>query len=67
MAKEIVVIAKNNFILQDYQDTPLGRDEIRGPTVATLISQGTELSWANGDNFPLRPRLCRCIPCRPGR
>ncbi|MCV2870336.1 hypothetical protein OEW28_17110 [Defluviimonas sp. WL0002] len=55
MAKEIVFPAKNSFALSDYQDRPLGPDEIRGPTVATLISQGTEMGWADGDNFPIQP------------
>ncbi len=55
MPKEVVFPAKNTFILSDYQDVPLGPDEIRGQTIATLISQGTELAWANGDDFPIRP------------
>lgn len=55
MAKEIVFPGKSEFILSDYDDKPLASDEIRGPTIATLISQGTEIGWANGDNFPIRP------------
>ncbi|MBO9475286.1 zinc-binding dehydrogenase [Shimia sp. R10_1] len=55
MPQEIVFPAKNTFVLSDYQDAPLAADEIRGPTVATLISQGTELAWASGDDFPIRP------------
>lgn len=55
MAQEIVFPAQNSFTLADYQDGPLGPDEIRGPTIATLISQGTELGWADGSDFPVRP------------
>ena len=55
MPKEIVFPAKNTFVLEDYADAPLGADEIRGATVATLVSQGTELAWAAGDAFPIRP------------
>lgn len=55
MPKEIVFPAKGEFILKDYEDAPLACDELRGPTVATLISQGTELGWSQGDNFPIRP------------
>lgn len=55
MPKEIVFPAKNSFVLGDYEDAPLGPGEIRGATVATLVSQGTELAWAAGDDFPIRP------------
>lgn len=55
MAKEVIISAKSTFALQDYEDGPLGRDEIRGPTQATLISQGTEIGWAEGADFPIRP------------
>ena len=55
MATEILFPAKNTFVLGDYQDAPLAPDEIRGETIATLISQGTELAWAGGDDFPIRP------------
>lgn len=55
MAQEIVISAKSTFALQDYQDIPLAPDEIRGPTLVTLISQGTELGWAEGEDFPIRP------------
>ena len=55
MPKEIVFPAKNTFVLQDYADAWLGPHDIRGATVATLISQGTELAWADGDDFPIRP------------
>lgn len=33
----------------------IGPNEVRGETVATLISPGTELGWATGDNFPIYP------------
>ncbi len=55
MHSEIIISAKNTFELVDYQDVPLEPDEIRGETVCTLISQGTELAWAGGDDFPIRP------------
>ncbi len=55
MPREIVFPAENSFKLANYQNTPLGEDEIRGPTVCTLISQGTELAWAVGGDFPIRP------------
>lgn len=55
MPTEIIFPAKNRFELGDYQDVPLGSDEIRGDTLCTLISQGTELAWAGGDDFPIRP------------
>ena len=55
MPTEILFPAKNTFELADFQDTPLSAGEIRGETVCTLISQGTELAWADGDDFPIRP------------
>lgn len=55
MPQEIVFPTKNRFELADYDDPPLGENDIRGPTVCTLVSQGTELAWANGDDFPIRP------------
>ncbi|MFC3180358.1 zinc-binding dehydrogenase [Cypionkella sinensis] len=55
MAQEIVISGKQSFSLASYQDAPLQQDEIRGRTMCTLISQGTELGWANGDSFPIRP------------
>ncbi|MFV0493120.1 MAG: zinc-binding dehydrogenase [Pseudorhodobacter sp.] len=55
MAKEIVISAKSTFSLQDYEDGPLAPDEIRGQTIATLISQGTEMGWSEGEDFPVRP------------
>jgi len=55
MNKEILFSAKGVFELSGYVDEPLGPNEIRGKTVCTLVSQGTELAWANGDNFPIRP------------
>lgn len=55
MPKEIVIPAPSTFELADYHDAPLGDNEIRGRTVCSLISQGTELAWANGEDFPVRP------------
>lgn len=53
--KEIVIPARQTFVLEDYQDLPLQAGEIRGRTICTLVSQGTEIGWANGDAFPIRP------------
>lgn len=55
MPREIVFPSKNTFSLDSYDEGPLLAGEIRGRTVATLISQGTELAWANGEDFPIRP------------
>lgn len=55
MPQEIVFTGKGRMALADYQDTPLRPGEVRGPTVCSLISQGTELAWAHGEDFPLRP------------
>lgn len=55
MAQEIVIVAKQRFCLAQYQDAILQPGEIRGRTLCTLVSQGTELGWANGDSFPIRP------------
>jgi len=55
MGREIVFTGKQQFQLLDYKDQPLGASEVRGRTLVTLISPGTELAWANGDDFPIRP------------
>lgn len=55
MPSEIIIPARQTFTLQPYDDLPLQRGEIRGRTLCTLISQGTEIGWANGDTFPIRP------------
>ena len=55
MPSEIIIPARQAFELQSYDDLPLQRGEIRGRTLCTLISQGTEIGWANGDTFPIRP------------
>lgn len=55
MAREIIFTGKRQVEVADYRDLPLGEHEVRGRTLATLISPGTELAWVNGDNFPLRP------------
>lgn len=34
---------------------PLLPNEVRGRTIATLVSPGTELAWASGEDFPVRP------------
>jgi len=55
MPQEIVFPARNRFELARYEDDPLGPHDIRGRTICTMISQGTELAWADGDDFPIRP------------
>lgn len=55
MPQEILFPARNSFVFAPCTDAPLGADEIRGRTLCTLVSQGTELGWANGDDFPIRP------------
>lgn len=55
MPSEIIIPARQTFTLQSYDDLPLQPGEIRGRTLCTLISQGTEIGWANGDTFPIRP------------
>jgi threonine dehydrogenase-like Zn-dependent dehydrogenase len=53
--QEILISAKQTFVLGNYDDGSLRPGQIRGRTLCTLISQGTELGWANGDVFPIRP------------
>lgn len=55
MPQEILIPAKQTFTLADYRDAPLAPGEVRGETICTLVSQGTEIGWANGDSFPVRP------------
>lgn len=55
MGREIVFTGKQQFELLDYEEAELGPSEVRGRTLVTLISPGTELAWANGDSFPIRP------------
>ncbi|WP_454817622.1 zinc-binding dehydrogenase [Labrys neptuniae] len=55
MGREVVFTGKQQFELLDYEEEKLGASEVRGPTLVTLISPGTELAWANGDSFPIRP------------
>ena len=52
---EIVFPGRQQFELQPYEERSLGNHEVRGRTLATLISPGTELAWATGDNYPIRP------------
>ncbi|OMQ40144.1 zinc-binding dehydrogenase [Ensifer sp. 1H6] len=55
MPDEIMIVAKQAFELASYEDLPLKAGEVRGRTLYTLVSQGTELGWASGDAFPIRP------------
>ncbi|MDQ0390984.1 zinc-binding dehydrogenase [Labrys monachus] len=56
IGREIIFPGKGVFALAASGDSgPLGRNEVRGRTLATLVSPGTELAWAMGENFPIRP------------
>lgn len=61
MGREIVFPSRGEVIVADYSDEPLGDHEIRGRTITTLISQGTEMAWnlkdthEAGFSFPIRP------------
>ncbi len=53
---EIVFPARSQFeLLQVELPARLGTNEVRGQTVCTLVSPGTELAWAEGGDFPIRP------------
>jgi threonine dehydrogenase-like Zn-dependent dehydrogenase len=53
---EIVFPARLRFDLQPCEvPEALGPNEVRGPTICSLISPGTELAWATGETFPIRP------------
>lgn len=53
--KEIIFPQKGSFTLADCDKPALGDTDVRGRTLATLVSPGTELAWAAGDEFPVRP------------
>ena len=54
--REVCFPAKGQFILKSCErPQTLLPYEVRGRTIATLISPGTELAWATGDEFPVRP------------
>ena len=55
MPNEILIAGKLDFRLAPYQEVALGAGQIRGRTLYTLVSQGTEIGWANGEDFPVRP------------
>lgn len=55
MPQEILISARQTFVLGTYEDGALQPGQIRGRTLFTLISQGTELGWADGEVFPIRP------------
>ncbi|MEO6609683.1 MAG: NAD-binding protein, partial [Aestuariivirga sp.] len=55
MGQEIVFTGKGRVELQHFDQEPLGQTEVRGRTVVSLISPGTELAWLNDGNYPLRP------------
>ncbi|CAE6961484.1 zinc-binding dehydrogenase [Paraburkholderia domus] len=53
---EICFPGKEQFILQPCEPSEaLLPNEVRGRTIATLVSPGTELAWATGEDFPIRP------------
>lgn len=55
MNKEIVFTAPNTAQLNECDWQPLGDTEIRGRTVCSLISPGTELAWFTQGEYPLKP------------
>ncbi|MER9236824.1 zinc-binding dehydrogenase [Mesorhizobium sp. M0622] len=55
MGREIVFTGRRKFELLDYDDAPAAPNEVRGRTLATLVSPGTELAWADAGDFPVRP------------
>ena len=55
MPKEIVFRSNSKVELVGYEEEPLGTDQIRGSTICSLVSQGTELAWLDGSDFPIRP------------
>lgn len=55
MAKGIVFTARNSAEMESVKLGALGDNEVRGRTIVTLVSSGTELAWLSGASFPLRP------------
>jgi threonine dehydrogenase-like Zn-dependent dehydrogenase len=55
MGREIVFTGRRQFELLDYDEAPTAPNEVRGRTLATLVSPGTELAWADSGDFPVRP------------
>jgi hypothetical protein len=54
--REICFPGKERFILQSSERSEALRpNQVRGRTIATLVSPGTELAWATGDDFPIKP------------
>lgn len=62
MPREILISARQLFTLAASEDPPLAPSEILGETICTLVSQGTEIRCANGDNFPVRPGVRHRLP-----
>jgi threonine dehydrogenase-like Zn-dependent dehydrogenase len=53
---EICFPGKEQFTLHSCeQPEALLPNQVRGRTIATLISPGTELAWATGEDFPIKP------------
>jgi len=55
MAQEIVFTGQGKVELLNFDAAPLGETEVRGRSLFTLISPGTELAWLNNGTYPLRP------------
>lgn len=55
MAKGIVFTGKNQAHLEPVELPALKPTEVRGRTMVTLISPGTEFAWLGGEAFPIRP------------
>ena len=55
MGRGIVFSGKNQVETEAFELPVLGPSEVRGRTIVTLVSPGTEFAWLTGDAFPLRP------------
>ncbi|CAG9271387.1 zinc-binding dehydrogenase [Paraburkholderia unamae] len=54
--REIVFPARGEIVFEPCaQPENLGEHEVRGRTIATLVSPGTELAWSDNGPFPVRP------------
>lgn len=64
MAKGIVFSAKNQVEVEPVDLPALGESEVRGRTIVTLVSPGTEFAWLTGDAFPIRPGYAAVFEAR---
>ena len=52
---EVLFPRKSHVELRQAAPGRLRPDEVRGPTVCSLVSPGTELAWLDAGRFPVRP------------